>query len=506
MDTEIELKFLVSDIVIPLIPALITQFAKTVTNKPSRSLQNAYFDTPSRELRALDIGFRTRCADNQCEQTIKLAGEVMGGLHQRPEYNLPLESSRPNITAFDASIWPHGMQISAIASNLYPIFSTNFIRRTWLIETDSGAKIEVVLDKGEVSASGLMEPISELEIELIEGSRDELFILADKLVSQGNIRLGLYSKAARGYRLADNKPLKPSKSIGFVSLPKHATQEQALIAAISFGIRFVQKHEQCYFDKPSLKTLKRVTDGISLIRHTFWLFDDIVDKSTTELLRTELKWLLSELAWVENAIQLKTYTSKRHAYYKKINSAPELTQVINDLKELQPSIDDINRLFHSARYNRLLLSLTTWLVDKQWRSSWGQVQFQAAEQPVAEIANRLFEKDWQDLHQLLPEQKTLTVKDYLDLRMRLENSLLSGNCLGSLFAKDERSEFRIPWLDISHGMYELSTLEYLKQLCAGQDDEELAKIQSWLERKSEFLVSAMEQSRLASFKILPYWQ
>ncbi|MFM9598146.1 inorganic triphosphatase, partial [Streptomyces scabiei] len=77
-------------------------------------------------------------------------------LHQRPEYNLPLESNRPDISAFDSSIWPHGMQVSAIAANLYPIFSTNFIRRTWLIETDSGAKIEVVLDKGEISASGQM--------------------------------------------------------------------------------------------------------------------------------------------------------------------------------------------------------------------------------------------------------------------------------------------------------------------------------------------------------------
>ena len=45
MDTEIELKFLVSNAVVPLIPALITQFAKTVTNKPSRNLQNAYYDT-----------------------------------------------------------------------------------------------------------------------------------------------------------------------------------------------------------------------------------------------------------------------------------------------------------------------------------------------------------------------------------------------------------------------------------------------------------------------------
>ena len=84
MDTEIELKFLVSEKVITQLPALITQFAKKVTNYPARNLLNAYFDTPSRELRALDIGLRTRCCDNECEQTIKLAGQVVGGLHQRP--------------------------------------------------------------------------------------------------------------------------------------------------------------------------------------------------------------------------------------------------------------------------------------------------------------------------------------------------------------------------------------------------------------------------------------
>ncbi|MBQ4833955.1 CYTH and CHAD domain-containing protein [Pseudoalteromonas sp. MMG010] len=506
MDTEIELKFLVSDAVVQLIPSLITKFAKTVTNKPSRNLINAYYDTPNRELRALDIGFRTRCSDSECEQTIKLAGEVIGGLHQRPEYNLPLPTNQPNLAAFDANIWPHAMQVESIADNIYPIFSTNFIRRTWLIESPNGAKIEVVLDKGEVVGADKVEIIRELEIELIEGSRNDLFELADLLVSQNCIRLGLYSKAARGYRLADDKPLKPSKSIGFVKLPENSTQEQALIAAMTFGIQFVQKHEQCYFNKASLKTLKRVTDGISLIRHNFWLFDDIVSKQSTEHLRNELKWLLSELAWVENAIQLKTYTSKRHAFYKKISSAPALAQVISDLKQLQPSVDDIQALFHSARYNRLLLSLTTWLIDKQWRKDWGQAQLQAAELPIADIAKRLFDKDWKNVHKLLPAKQKLTCFDYINLRTQLENSLLSGNCLGNLFDKDARLEFRLPWLDISHGMYELSTLEYLKQLCAGQEDEQLAKIQAWLDQKSEFLVNAMEQSRRASFDIEPYWQ
>lgn len=73
MDTEIELKFLVSDTVITHIPGLITQFGKRITNFPARNLLNAYFDTPNRELRALDIGLRTRCCDGECEQTIKIS-------------------------------------------------------------------------------------------------------------------------------------------------------------------------------------------------------------------------------------------------------------------------------------------------------------------------------------------------------------------------------------------------------------------------------------------------
>ncbi|MGO2276778.1 MAG: CYTH domain-containing protein, partial [Pseudoalteromonas nigrifaciens] len=132
-------------------------------------------------------------------------------------------------------------------------------------------------------------------------------------------------------------------------------------------------------------------------------------------------------------------------------------------------------------------------------------QLQNADQSVASIANRLFDKDWRNLHKLLPKEQTLTANDYLNIRTQLENSLLSGNCLGALFDKEERLEFRLPWLDISHGMYELSTLDYLKQLCGGQEDEKLAKIQTWLAQKTEYLVSAMEQSRLASFDIKPYW-
>lgn len=506
MDTEIELKFLVSEAVTPSIPALITQFAKTVTNKPSRNLQNAYFDTPSRELRALDIGLRTRCCDGVCEQTIKLAGDNVGGLHQRPEFNLPISGNRPELSAFDASIWPHGVQVDAIAENLYPLFSTNFIRRTWLVETQSGTLIEVVLDKGEVAANSSIEPICELEIELIKGERSELFLLAEKLIENLPLRMGLYSKAARGYRLADDTPLSASKEIDMVALTNEDSQERALEKCLNHGITFVQKHEQCYYQKPTLKTLKRITDGVSLIRHSLWLFKDIVEKQATERLRTELKWLLNELSWVETAIQLKTFTSKKHAYYKKINAAPDLAHVIDDLKDVQPTIEDVQQIFTSKRYNLLLLDLTIWLTERGWRQSWGQSQFQAAERNIHDIAAQLLEADWHEMRALVENEEPLSANEYLNLKQRLERNLLSGCCLGALFNEEARLNFRAPWLDIVHGTFELFTLHYLEQLCQGKDSEELEKIQAWLSQKTEYLLSAMEQSRDATRNTQPYWR
>ncbi|PAJ76059.1 inorganic triphosphatase [Pseudoalteromonas sp. NBT06-2] len=511
-DTEIELKFLVSDNVIAHIPAIITEFAKKVINKPSKNLQNAYFDTVNRELRALDIGLRTRCFggetynDNHCEQTIKLAGQVVGGLHQRPEYNLPLEGKYPDLSLFDANIWPYGMQIDEINKNIYTIFTTHFIRRTWILETESGTKIELVLDKGEISASNQVETICEVEMELVSGSRADLFDLAKKLIAHSEVRLGLYSKAARGYRIADNQPLTADIALSSVSLEQDSTLEQTFSLCLQYGIEFVQKHEQCYFDAPALHILKRINDGVSLIHHAFGLFNNILNKDKIKPLLDELNWLLNELNWVETAVQLKNYTSKKHAYYKKIKSAPELNQVIDNLKLQHPDVGKMHQVFCSARYNHLILNLTIFLVDASWKNDWNASHLQIAEQKVTDKAASLFEKDWHEIRGLIASDQDISEKAYIAQKAQLERNLLSGCCLGDLFNQTLREEFRTPWLDIIHGIDELCTLDYLKRLCVQQNDDSLNKMKMWLEQKSENLLSAMEQSRLATFKSSPYWR
>jgi len=145
-------------------------------------------------------------------------------------------------------------------------------------------------------------------------------------------------------------------------------------------------------------------------------------------------------------------------------------------------------------------------VDESWKNDWNATHLQLAEQKVTDKAASLFEKDWHEVRGLIGSEQYISEKTYMDQKEQLERNLLSGCCLGDLFNQTLREEFRTPWLDIIHGIDELSTLDYLKRLCAAQNDESLNKIKAWLEQKSENLLSAMEQSRLATFKSAPYWQ
>ncbi|MDF5382801.1 CYTH domain-containing protein, partial [Vibrio parahaemolyticus] len=205
METEIELKFFVSP-----------EFSETLKEKISetkvlqhscRDLGNTYFDTADKWLRKHDIGLRIRRFDDVFVQTVKTAGRVVAGLHQRPEYNAEHTSDEPNLSLHPLDIWPPGKDAETLQSELMPLFSTNFTREQWLIGMPDGSQIEVAFDQGLVVAKGedeeeKQEPICEVELELKSGQTEALFTLARSFCEQGGMRLGNLSKAAKGYRLA----------------------------------------------------------------------------------------------------------------------------------------------------------------------------------------------------------------------------------------------------------------------------------------------------------------
>jgi triphosphatase len=176
--------------------------------KQTKFLNNSYFDTPELQLRKWDMGLRIRGGGDHKEQTIKTRGQVIGGIHSRPEYNCPVLADTPDLSLFPNEIWPSNVQIATVQQALYCLFETNFERKTWLVTqgtthnaTHCISRVEIALDRGDIIASGKQEVLCELELELLEGEVTALLRLAHGIAAQVPVRLGKASKAQRGYRL-----------------------------------------------------------------------------------------------------------------------------------------------------------------------------------------------------------------------------------------------------------------------------------------------------------------
>lgn len=263
MQTEIEIKFFVATDIQEQLSNLLNKL--DIISASSASLGNVYFDTPELALRRLDMGLRIRRSDDFSEQTIKCRGQAIGGLHARPEYNVPVSGELPTLAAFPDEIWPDLAHRDVIQSRLVAQFKTDFVRRHWLIafeKAGQAAEIELAWDRGEIVGEQGRSVIDELELELKSGEASTLFALAAELAGLGGIRLGAQSKAQRGYRLAGlGKVMAPQ------SLPDLEGRDAG--ARIALGLQHWQHHEQLWLESDGTakaQALSGLLEGVTLLK------------------------------------------------------------------------------------------------------------------------------------------------------------------------------------------------------------------------------------------------
>ena len=367
MDTEIELKYLVlNEDADSLIRQVLTNQNYHFQHQ-SKVLKNRYFDTPDFALRQFDIGLRIR--ENQHgdkEQTVKLAGQVVGGLHSRPEYNVNTQQNTPDLSLFEQNIWPEGFQSLAINERLVTLFSTDFHRSAFEVTDNNNNKIELVFDKGEIRSAGKSEAICEIELELLSGDVDGLFELAKVLFNHLTMRPGMLSKAARGYHLYKreagllSEPTEQDTKSAFVlSLNAEMSLSESFKHGMLQCLTHIQKRVQDCLDSPALDTVKDIADTLALSRHGLWLYRDYLPQQQLDLLKGEIKTILKELSWVETARQIRELTTKKGNYRKKIEKSEELLEKLKEQKHQLMDTGELSALFYSQRFNQLQLDMLT---------------------------------------------------------------------------------------------------------------------------------------------------
>lgn len=508
MATEIELKyFVVNDNIIDQITTLLTN-QQIPFEYSEKIVANCYFDTPDLTLRSMDMGLRVRTVGDAIEQTIKTKGQIIGGLHQRGEYNVAIDKHFPELSLFPTDIWleaqnAKSLNISALQAQLQSLFSTNFTRTVWLITLANNTVVELVFDLGTIASNGESCAICEIELELVSGSADSLFNLAELLAQQLPMRPGIKSKAARGYALYQRE--QPSLNIDpleLVALMTGQSVKHAFLTGLHYSLERLQLMVDAYIDEPSWQYLSKITELLALIRHGFCLFQDYLPDSANEIPQ-ELQYFIEDFAWLDNAVYFRELMDKTGYYRKKLENSQQLIEQLKLEKRRLPQPEKVIDVFYSSRFNILQLALLKLLLAEQDDEAYEPVH---AQHRLSDFAQMKLSHSLAAIQAGMDIGAPLSSEQYLRQRELLLNSLLTGSWFGSLYEEHERIAFRAPWLDIKQGISELQTLWLIKQQLQALEQQPPAKLLSWLEAKIENLLLALDHSRHTALQLTPYWQ
>ncbi|WP_353612994.1 inorganic triphosphatase [Mangrovibacter phragmitis] len=361
MAQEIELKFIVQ----PQSGDALCAFLNTLPGQHSepRKLSNIYYETQDNYLRRHDAGLRIRGVDGRYEMTIKTAGHVVGGLHQRPEYNVALDAPVLALDKFPAEIWPQGCDVAELEKALHPLFSTDFLREKWVV-THGDSEVEIAFDQGEVKAGEFSEVIHELELELIKGNTEDVLSLAGVLASRPGVRQGLLSKAARGYHLAKGNPERPHQALPIMQLPLKSSVEKGLETALGIALNHWLYHEELWV-RGDQKAKNEIIESIGLIRAALVLFGGIIPRKASTHLRDMLTHTESDLALdvsAESVVWETRFTQTKLALTQWLVTRgwrPFLDEkALRSLDEGFKRFADINLSRHSAELKRTFTHVT----------------------------------------------------------------------------------------------------------------------------------------------------
>ncbi len=403
MTIEIEVKFIATRDAAEKLPAQLENWP----NKHAEPLRltNIYFETADSQLRRWDMGLRIRGFGDSYEMTLKTAGQTLGGLHQRPEYNVALDAPELAIDRFPAEVWPEGCDVAALQQRLNPLFSTHFVREKWVV-TYLKSEIEVAFDSGEVRAGDSGEPLSEIELELKTGERDDLLAFAAELSNMGGLRLGSLSKAARGYALAKGNPPRELRPLSVMKVKPKATVEEGMQAAFTLALSQWQYHEELWL-RGNGAAQHEVQQALETLRQAFSLFGALVPRKASHALRHSLTGL--EEALLDDDVQaaplcfspLSLHTqlaltnwivterwrgfidakadAKLQGSFKRFcdimlgRIAADLRETFSQVRQLNEYQDKLTRLHRQLLAARLLAGAYDFAAVEAWLQGWQQL-------------------------------------------------------------------------------------------------------------------------------------
>ncbi|WP_020651685.1 CYTH and CHAD domain-containing protein [Massilia niastensis] len=324
-------------------------------------LTDTYYDTPERELWKHGLSLRVRNDNDTWVQTAKTAGARFCGLDQRGEWEsaLPDGQPRPGLLARQVRDGRLADVLTApgIAQRLQPVFRSSTRRTSWDIPLADGRQLACALDAGDLACGDRHTEISELELELKRGDPAELFELALDLHRDIPLEMSNDSKAARGYAMLEDAPLRAVKATP-VRLGRDMTLEDAFQCIGLNCLRQIEANVAGVLRK-DVESLHQMRVGLRRLRALADMFEELA--AAPAEIREGLDWLAGELGAARDWDVLADTTLDRiHG----IDPAA-LRQAAHD--KANALHGKMLQTLHAPRHTQLMLQLNGWLRGRQWR-------------------------------------------------------------------------------------------------------------------------------------------
>jgi inorganic triphosphatase YgiF len=255
-----------------------------------QDLVSIYFDTPGETLHKAGVYLRIRDIDGRQVQTIKTA-KSGGGLFDRLEWEREVKGRTPNFSgASPTALKP--LLTPDIRASLRPVFETRVTRNIYRL-THDGSDIELAIDQGEIATADKRSAILELELELKRGEAKSLFSLARVLAETVPLKLGVKSKAERGYELLHDSGGKPEKAAE-IDIPPTLTASEAFRAVAHNCLRQILANEAAT-RAGRAESLHQMRIGLRRLRAALAIFAAAVSDEQTVRTKAELRWMTQEL-------------------------------------------------------------------------------------------------------------------------------------------------------------------------------------------------------------------
>lgn len=308
--------------------------------------RSIYFDTPDRSLEKAGLSLRIRRSGRKRIQTVKADGTGSAGLFARPEWERAVADDTPIVDRTTPVRALLGRKVADIA----PAFEVRVERRKWDIR-EGEAGIELVLDRGEVLAGGRRAPICEVELELKQGDPVALFAFARRIDGLVPVRLGVLTKAERGYGLVRGAvgPFKAER----VLLGRDITAGQAFQRIVQSCTRQFRLNEGLLLNARQPEALHQARVALRRLRSAFSIFGAVFDDAGGAGLRGELRWLAAELGDARN-LDVMLARSQPGPLHDRLAAAREAAYV------------RVETALASPRARALMLDMTQWIVTGPW--------------------------------------------------------------------------------------------------------------------------------------------